>query len=100
MDTINKNTEVIIPIEKEIIGSLKFPKENMLKNENEQKELQHRLDRAMHLGNNKIKVKIFFQDIEGKKVVETSIWGVTESNVILKGTTIIPIRAIHEIKFF
>lgn len=54
----------------------------------------------MHLGNNKIKVKIIFQDSEGKKVVDTSIWGITEQNIILKGTTIIPIRSIHEIKFF
>jgi hypothetical protein len=72
----------------------------VLKNEKEQKELLERLERAMHLGNNKIKVKIIFQDTEGKKIVDTSIWGVTEKNIILKGTTIIPIRSIHEIKFF
>ncbi|MBW6483589.1 MAG: hypothetical protein K0B10_11090 [Vicingaceae bacterium] len=97
---VTENSAVILPIEKEIIGSLKFPKEDVLKDVQEQKERIKRIDRAMHLGNNKIKVKIFFEDVEGKKVVETSIWGVTEKNIILKGTTVMPIRAIHEIKFF
>lgn len=95
-----ENKEVIIPIEKETIGSLKFPKSDVLIDVQEQKERAKRIERAMFLGNNKIKVKIMFQDTEGKKVVDTSIWGVTEKNVILKGTTLIPIRSIYEIKFF
>ena len=40
------------------------------------------------------------EDIEGLKKVETTIWGFTDKNVILKKTTIIPIRCIHEVKFF
>lgn len=95
-----ENKEVIIPIEKEKIGSLKFPKSDVLIDVQEQKERTKRIERAMFLGNNKIKVKIIFQDTEGKKVVDTSIWGVTEKNVILKGTTLIPIRSIYEINFF
>lgn len=95
-----ENSAVVLPIEKEIIGSLKFPKDDVLQDVQQQKERLKKIERSMHLGNNKIKVKVFFEDVEGKKVVETSIWGVTEKNIILKGTTIIPIRAISEIKFF
>ena len=103
MDSIANNVsahEEAVLINKEEIGNLIFPKDDVLLTKEEKKERIKRLDRAMHLGSNKIKVKIVFSDIEGKKVVDTSIWGLTEHNIILKGTTIIPIRCIHEIKFF
>lgn len=87
-------------INKEDIGKLYFPKEDVLLTPEEKKERLKKIERAMYLGNNKIKVQIIFQDVEGKKVVDTSIWGITEQNIILKGTTIIPIRSIHEVKFF
>ena len=55
----------------------------------------------MRLGNSlKRKVKIIFKDIVGLKEVETTIWGFTDKNVILKKTTIIPIRCIQEVKFY
>ena len=54
----------------------------------------------MKLGNSKkFKVHIIFEDKEGLKKVETTIWGVTEKNIILKRGTLIPIHRIHEIKF-
>lgn len=87
-------------VAKEEIPSLKFPKEEIFKDAGKHKELQTALERAMKLGNNyKGKVKILFEDNEGLKAVETTIWGVTEKNVILKQTTIIPIRRVHEIRF-
>mgnify|MGYP006144176067 CR=1 FL=1 len=56
---------------------------------------------VVELGNaSKGKVKIIFEDVEGMKKVETTIWGFTDKNVILKKTTIIPIRRIHEVKFY
>ena len=104
MDTINNSisnpqAEAVL-INKENIATLLFPKEDVLLTFEEKKERLQKIERAMHLGNNKIKVQIIFQDSEGKKVVDTSIWGITEKNIILKGTTIIPIRSIYEIKFF
>jgi uncharacterized protein (UPF0248 family) len=87
-------------VEKEMISSLTFPKEEVLKDADKQKELKAALDKAMKLGNAyKGKVKIVFEDSEGVKAVETTIWGVTDKNVLLKQTTLIPIRRILEIKF-
>lgn len=104
MDAIDNNIyaqeKEAVLINKEDIANLHFLKEDVLVTPETKKERLQKIDRAMHLGNNKIKVKIIFQDTEGKKVVDTSIWGITEQNIILKGTTIIPIRSIHEIKFF
>jgi hypothetical protein len=104
MDAINNSISTpqaeAVLINKENISTLLFPKEDVLLTPEEKKERLKKIERAMHLGNNKIKVKIIFQDVVGKKVVDTSIWGITEQNIILKGTTIIPIRSIHDIKFF
>lgn len=87
-------------VEKETISNLSFPKEEVLKDADMQKELKTALERAMKLGNAyKGKVKIVFEDSEGVKAVETTIWGVTDKNVLLKQTTLIPIRRILEIKF-
>ena len=62
---------------------------------------QERIKKGMHLGNtSKGKVKIIFEDVDGLKKVETTIWGFTDKNVILKKTTIIPIRCVHEVKFY
>ena len=64
------------------------------------KELKTAIERAMRLGNAyKGKVKIVFEDNEGLKAVETTIWGVTDKNILLKQTTLIPIRRVHEIRF-
>ncbi|MCB0401574.1 MAG: hypothetical protein KDD41_05785 [Flavobacteriales bacterium] len=92
-------TEVLFA--KENISELKFPKNDVLLNESDRIERQKRVSRAMTLGNtSKSKVKIVFEDAEGIKTVETTIWGVTDNNVILKRTTIIPINRIHQIKFY
>ncbi|PCJ25530.1 MAG: hypothetical protein COA97_07620 [Flavobacteriales bacterium] len=88
-------------IEKEDVPQLTFPKSDVLLSEMEQSERKRRIVRAMKLGNNgKYKVKIIFEDLESLKKVETTIWGVTEKNIILKKGTLIPIHRIHEIKFF
>lgn len=104
MDSIANNISAsqaeAVLINKEDIANLHFPKEDVLLTPEDKKERLKKIERAMYLGNNKIKVQIIFQDVEGKKVVDTSIWGITEQNIILKGTTIIPIRSIYEIKFF
>ena len=56
------------------------------------------LDRALSLGNlEHVKIKIFFEDDISKKAVETTIWGVTDSRVILKQGVVIPVNRIHKI---
>jgi len=88
-------------IEKESIEDFSFPKGDVLDTEEQKEERADRINRGMRLGNSmKRKVKIIFEDVNGKKEVETTIWGFTDKNVILKKTTIIPIRCIHEVKFY
>ncbi len=88
-------------VEKENISELTFPKNDVLTDATEILNREKRIKRAMTLGNTrKSKVRIVFEDSEGMKTVETTVWGVTEKNIILKKTTIIPIRRIHEIKFY
>lgn len=88
-------------VEKESIVEFSFPQGDLLGTEEKRDERQARIEKGMHLGNaSKGKVKIIFEDVDGLKKVETTIWGFTDKNVILKRTTIIPIRCIHEVKFY
>ena len=94
-------TQTAALVAKENVSQLIFPKSDVLLSGNRQEERKRRVIRAMKLGNNKKhKVKIIFEDLEGLKKVETTIWGVTEKNIILKKGTLIPIPRVHEIKFY
>jgi len=96
--TATKKATLVV---KENITGLTFPKTEVLESITHQEERKSRITRGMRLGNNKkLKVKIVFEDVGGLKKVETTIWGLTEKNVILKKGTTIPIHCIHEIKFF
>jgi len=93
-------TPTATTVAKENVSSLNFPKTDVLVSDIQQSERERTIIRAMKLGNNgKSKVKIIFEDAEGIKKVETTIWGVTEKYIILKKGTLIPIQRIHEIKF-
>ena len=88
----------IVKVEKESIASLHFPKEDVLFAVEDIHSRKQNLDRAIALGNlEHQKVKILFQDIEGLKQVETTIWGYTEKEVILKKGVIIPVKRIVDI---
>lgn len=85
-------------IEKEDIGTLKFPSEEVLTDPDQIKERKNDLDRALALGNlERTKIKIYFQDDKSLKAVETTVWGVTDKRVILKQGVVIPIQRIHRI---
>ena len=85
-------------IDKEIITSLNFPKEDVLEDKEDIAERRNNLDRALSLGNlEHVKIKIYFEDDMSKKMVETTIWGVTDSRVILKQGVVIPVNRIHKI---
>jgi hypothetical protein len=85
-------------IEKEKIETLKFPKEEVLANESLIKERKDEMGRALSLGNlERSKMKIYFEDDQSIKVVETTVWGVTDKRIILKQGVIIPIHRIHKI---
>lgn len=85
-------------IEKENIETLKFPNTEVLSDKDLIKERESNLTRAMSLGNlEHSKIKIYFEDDQSRKVVETTVWGVTDKRVILKQGVVIPINRIHKI---
>ncbi len=89
----------LVKIEKEFVGSLEFPNTDVIDNPALQARRANKLVQAAKLGNlEKHKVQIDFQDSTGMKRVETTIWSLTESYVILKSNTSIPINRIVDIK--
>lgn len=85
-------------IDKEAIGTLNFPKQEVLDDKDDITDRKNDLDRALSLGNlERVKIKIYFEDDTSKKLVETTIWGVTDNRVILKQGVVIPVNRIHKI---
>lgn len=83
--------EGFVLVEKEAVADFHFPKEDVILKEAVLKELDRQLNRAIALGNlEHQKVKIYFSDDEGDKVVHTTIWGITDKSILLKKNVIIP----------
>ena len=92
-DTEKPNFETI---PKEVIHLLSFPQADVLATREEVQQRQLELDRALALGNlEHSKIRIYFEDNESKKVVETTVWAVTDQRVILKQGHSIPINRIY-----
>jgi len=94
--------KVCIPIgiQKEKISVLCFPHEEVLIEKSKQGMRYGALHQALVYGNNfRYKVKIMFEDDESLKVVETTIWAVTEKMVVLKGGIVIPIHRVHSVAY-
>lgn len=88
-------------IEKEKVSKLYFPKNDVLDDPAERMMRKVDVIQAMRLGNiERYKVKIIFEDTESIKMVDTTIWAVTEKKIVLKRGVVIPVHRIHEIKFF
>jgi len=86
-------------IEKEMIENLKFPSSEVLIDSAKMKERSTDLERALSLGNlEHSKIKIYFEDEQACKMVETTVWAVTDKRVILKQGVGIPINRIHSVK--
>ena len=84
-------------IDKESIRSLTFPNHDVLQDKESIYQRQSDLNRAQSLGNlEHSKIKIFFEDSHSKKVVETTVWAVTDNRVILKQGMGIPINRIFK----
>ena len=82
-------------IEKENILSLRFPNNDVLQDKDAIFQRNSDLNRAQSLGNlEHSKIKIFFEDSQSKKVVETTVWAVTDNQVVLKQGIGIPINRI------
>lgn len=84
-------------IEKEAITSLHFPKTDVLNDRQAMYERANALNRAQALGNlEHSKIRIYFEDDLSKKMVETTVWGVTDDRIILKKGSSIPINRIYQ----
>lgn len=84
-------------IEKESIADLKFPNADVLIDREAMSQRNSELQRALVLGNlEHSKTRIYFEDNSSKKVVETTVWGLTDSSVILKQGVGIPINRIYK----
>lgn len=84
-------------IEKEIIPNLSFKSSVRFE---QQDNLTNRLLEATQMGNNDhVKIAIIFQDDEGLKRVETTIWATGEKYICLKGGVWLPIDHIKEVQF-
>ncbi|MDD5150524.1 MAG: hypothetical protein PHC28_08585 [Flavobacterium sp.] len=82
-------------IEKESIQSLKFPNNEVLQDNFAINQRKTDLHRAQSLGNlERSKTRIYFEDNQSKKMVETTVWAVTDKSVILKKGVGIPINRI------
>lgn len=83
-------------IEKESITNLHFPDSDVLEDYDAITQRISDLNRALLLGNlEHSKIRIYFEDNQSKKVVETTVWGVTDNSVILKQGVGIPINRIY-----
>lgn len=88
-----------IPLfEKEKVSNLHFPTAEVLTDEYSIKNRVTVLHHATSLGNlDHHKVNILFEDNEGVKRVNTTIWALTEKRIILKNNRSIPINRIHSV---
>lgn len=85
-------------IEKENIETLKFPHNEVLNDETAISQRKNELERALSLGNlEHSKIQIYFQDDLSQKMVETTVWALTDESVVLKKGVGIPINRILKI---
>lgn len=97
-DTMNTTINTIPVIEKELLDVLQFPTQDVLTGNEQIEHRRYEAQRATKLGNSfKDKVKIVFEDMEGKKMVETTVWGISDRYLMLKRGLILPLYRVHEI---
>lgn len=92
-------SEKIYNTSKEYIYALKFPQQDVISDNNSKKIRLFCLERAMRLGNLlKNKVTIYFKDSQEKLIrIKTTVWGVTQKDVILKKGITIPLHRVVSI---
>lgn len=88
-------------IQKETLSEYHFNDQEVLPSEDDVKIRKMNLNRALILGNAyRRKIKLTFETTDGLKQVETTIWAVTEKNVVLKGGKFIPTKAITKVEVY
>lgn len=95
---MNTFTDTITAVEKELLDTMHFPQQEVLTDVVKITQREYDAQRAMKLGNLfNDKVKIVFEDTEGMKMVETTVWGMTDSYLIFKRGMTLPLNRIHDI---
>ncbi len=88
----------ILTVPKEDVLGFEFPTDEVLNSEEQIAQRRRDLERSLSLGNlDHVKVRIVFSDKECMKQVETTVWGLTDKRVILKGGAVIPINRVHRV---
>lgn len=89
----------VLLLQKEDLKGIWFSATEVINDEIAKKLLMADLLRAQSLGNlekNKVKIKFHLED-GSRGEVETTVWGVGEHHLMLKGGIHIPIRAVESI---
>ncbi len=88
---------MVIP--KERISTLRFPKQPITLSDEQHRDILLKLQEATRLGNAEHgKCRIAFQDDEGLKAVETTIWTFDPENIVLKYGMTIPVSRVVSIE--
>lgn len=88
-----------VHIEKEDVAALNFPKEEILESKDAISIRRADVHRANKLGNlEHHKVKIYFVDETGNKMVHTTIWAATDEVIVLKQHVTIPTNRIVKLE--
>jgi hypothetical protein len=86
----------IIP--KERIPMLRFPRQAIALPDEQRRDLTAMLHQATRLGNGEHgKCRIVFEDDEGRKAVETTVWTFDQDNIVLKYGMSIPLGRVVSI---
>lgn len=94
-----KSTSYIPEVAKETLSGLRFPKKDVIESIEDRANRKRLLQRAVDFGNYaQYKIVILFEDDQGPKRVETTIWDMDNENVYLKNEVPLPIRRIREVK--
>ncbi len=87
-------------IQKERISSLRFPRQSLMLSGPERDGILKMMEKATRLGNTEHgKCRILFQDDEGLKAVETTIWTYDAENIVLKYGMTIPVARVVSVEF-
>lgn len=87
-------------IPKEEILNYRFYTQDVLLDVKDKQMRYKDLYKGLLLGNTvKEKVKVIFETTDGTKMVETTIWGLTEGFVLLKREIFIPVPSIYRVEF-
>ncbi len=86
-------------IPKERIPGLRFPQDPLAITMDQRRSMLRTLQVATRLGNAEHgKCRIVFQDDQGLKAVETTIWAFDPENIVLKYGTTIPVSRVVSIE--